>query len=358
MRRACDVMAFATPASSSELGEPLGGGLDGVDRLVQPASRRSGRRAGTRRRDATRAQPRGPRPARDVELLDDALARVRCRRPTAAPRRDRRAAPRASGASTVEPRERAAEQVGGGRQVLARERAPPGRGRRSAARRPERARRARPSGPSWPRYPCACSRWKRDDLLVLADHLAGLRLEPVGEALVQLGARLLEHRRGRPRRGSARGGSGRPARRSSTCPRAATSSLRRSVSRCPSMPRPHGRRAELGDRAAVELLADHRRRARRRALVAAEALEARRDQRVDRRRHLDVDAVGARPSVSPSRRSTPSSTSMRTRLADEQRVALGRLEDPLGQARRAGRPARAARRRACGCRPRRAGRAR
>ena len=92
--------------------------------------------------------------------------------------------------------------------------------RRAARRRALPAPRPRSSsGPSCPRYSCACSRWKpmtsscspaRSPALASshsAKRSCSSRAPPSAAT-------------GRPRRGSARGGSERPARRSSTCPRA------------------------------------------------------------------------------------------------------------------------------------------
>ena len=72
-------------------------------------------------------------------------------------------------------------------------------------------------------------------------------------------------------------------------------------------------RQQVGDRAARELPADDRGALEHRALLGSQALDAGREQRVDRRRHLQRRR--ARPPVvqrSPSRFSAPSCTSMRT----------------------------------------------
>ena len=199
---------------------------------------------------------------------------------------------------------------------------------------------------------------KGDHLLVLADEIAGLRIQPVGEPLVQLGPRLLQQRAGRRRRGSARDGTGRPAHRSSRCPPARP---------CPcAVAPPDGRRSrraprrhQLGDRAAEELLADHRRTLDDRALVGAAGARSARRAAPDRRRDLDVGQlarrhprVAARDAGRPRRRASAQS---RRGTADFPRPS--RASSPTvhrGQTP----PRRPARRPALGSRPRREGRAR
>ncbi len=171
---------------------------------------------------------------------------------------------------------------------------------------------------------------ERDDLLLLADQVAGLRLQPLGEALVQLGTRLLQHRSVR-----------------SVADQHVVKAEDRFVDPVGAVGLDHllapqrlqvpidgatdRIRAEVGDCAAVELLADHGRALHDRALVAAEALEARGDQRVDRRWHLDVEAVARDdPGVAVAREHTLVDEHAHG-LGDEQRIALGGAQHTLGE---------------------------
>ncbi len=78
-------------------------------------------------------------------------------------------------------------------------------------------------------------------------------------------------------------------------------------------------RRERHDRAAVEDLALHRAALEHASLARLELVEARSQQRLDRRRHRDVPH--------------PLLGEHRNHLLDEERVAAGGLEDPLAQRR-------------------------
>ena len=196
-----------------------------------------------------------------------------------------------AGSSSVEALDGAAEQIGGQREGRRRQRAPAGGGE---SRRP-RARRARcpsaSSGPSSRRSWCACSRCQ-PMVSSCSAALADLRFDPVGEARMQLGARALEQ--------TAVGGvadqhvveaqhrlAEEPAAcraRSARCG-AATRGARRA--RC------HCDRSSAATRAAREVAADDGGALEHGALLGAQALDARRQQRVDRRRHLERGEAGA-----------------------------------------------------------------
>src|SRR5581483_3085683 len=118
---------------------------------------------------------------------------VRGRRDLA--RREQRLAPveREIGARRVvglEPGDRPPEQPGGARDVVARERAAT---RRAEPRRRALAERAAPRVERIDLEAVLVRLLEMEaDRLVVLDRLAGAALDPVGEALVQLGARLLE----------------------------------------------------------------------------------------------------------------------------------------------------------------------
>jgi hypothetical protein len=105
--------------------------------------------------------------------------------------------------------------------------------------------------------------------------------------------------------------------------------LRRSASRCPSICE-RRRREELGHGAAIELLADHRRSLDDRALLGPEPFDPSREQRMDRGGDLDgVGAAGDRPATVVVAEERPVVEQHSDQLAEEQRVAPRRLEDPL-----------------------------
>src|SRR5204863_1006585 len=120
-----------------------------------------------------------------------------------------------------------------------------------------------------------------DDRLVLRHAVAGVLLRPDGEPLVKLRAALLRQPRVRrvedqdvmePERVLAR--EGRTLRRDEPL-------AHQRLEMAPHV-RTEALRAELGDRAPPELLPDHRGRAEDDALLGAEAVEPRGEQRLDR----------------------------------------------------------------------------
>ena len=121
--------------------------------------------------------------------------------------------------------------------------------------------------------------------------------------------------RRRRRRGSAGAGSGTRRRRRSSARSGRTSSLRTSAAARVSSLRSSG--ASACHRAAVEHPALDRPALEHHALARVELVEPRREQRLDRRRHRRP----RRPGVADER----------DHLLDEERVALGRLEDPVAQ---------------------------
>ena len=127
---------------------------------------------------------------------------------------------------------------------------------------------------------------------------------------MQLGARLLRDRRRTRRRGSAGGGSGRCARRGSTRS-GRISSLRTSDSSASARPAERRRPSSTTAALVEDLARDRGPLDHARARSSLEPVEARREQRLDRRRHA------APPTMSPvavqrpsSRTSTPSSISI------------------------------------------------
>ena len=186
---ACTECAFASPAASPRAASARGRGRDRVggraQRLRVGEHGELAREAGVPGAQAL-ASPPAKRPS----------SAIAARRGTDVARREQRLAPveRELGArrvAGVEPVERAAEQARGERQVVARERAP-ARRRRGGAPRARRARgRVASSGPELAQVLVRLLEMPADRLVVL-DGVADPRLDPVGEALVQLGARALE----------------------------------------------------------------------------------------------------------------------------------------------------------------------
>ena len=110
-------------------------------------------------------------------------------------------------------------------------------------------------------------------------------------------------------------------------PTGSTSSLRRRLSRTPSTRSLTRVRREVDERTAVELLADDGRELDDRPFVAAQTIDARRQQRADRRRHLDrVDVDGDGPPVRRPHEDVVVHEHAH-QLPDEQRVALRRRRD-------------------------------
>ena len=225
----------------------------------------------------------------DGECLPDAVAGCRARRPLLG---DRRCAP---GGTCCTPRDRAR---GGRRDGAAGSAREPARGaglrradrpRVQSARRPAAASRAparsASSGSGIPELGLVASRLLEvvaDDLVQL-DELGAALVQPVGEALVQLGARRPSAARRRPRRGSAGAGSGRRRRPAAGCGRAGSAPCGReprvAASTCRVLGRAPARRR--GGRARPR---PRRARARARSGVL-ELVEAGGEQRLQGRRH-------------------------------------------------------------------------
>ena len=231
----------------------------------------------------------------------------------------------ARGVGVAETIERAPEQVRGRLEVVARERPP-------ASRR---------EGPPRPLAERAAVRIERaqltqvlvrllevpaDRLLVL-DRPAGARLEPVGEAGVQLCARAAQHAavggvadqrvvEAERRLAEQPAGVGldqlAPAQRLEPRVEVGVRLARQQVR--------HGR--------ARELAPDHRRALQHQALLGAETLDARCEQRLDGGRHLELGEIDReRPALTvPEQRSVVHQHA--DQLADEEGVALARREHP------------------------------
>ena len=184
---ACTECAFASPAASPAAASAVGRGRDRVGGRAQRL--RIGERgelageAGVPRAQARRVAGEA------AELVD------RPRRRADVAGGEQRLAPvegqvGARGIRRVEPIERASEQARRQRQVVARERAPAGR--REVARRPLAERPTlRVERAELAQVLVRLLEVPADRLVVL-DRVADPRLEPVGEARVQLGARVLE----------------------------------------------------------------------------------------------------------------------------------------------------------------------
>ena len=118
------------------------------------------------------------------------------------------------------------------------------------------------------------------------------------------------------------------------------SSLRVSASsRAATVPRSELRR-QLGDRAAVEGPAHHRRAFGRRSLAGLEAVDASGEERRDRQRHVDVGQVPERPPAAVIAHEPAVVDELGDHLLDEQRVSLGRGGNPRPDLGRQGRPTR------------------
>ena len=165
------------------------------------------------------------------------------------------------------------------------------------------------------------------DLLELLDAILPDALEPVGVPLVQLGTERLgrglvggiaDQLVAEPERVLAR------ERRPIRPEHVASDQAHQGRLDLPAVQQRH-------HRAHVELFAAHRRPLDHRPLVAGELLEPRGQQRLDRRRHPQVDQRSCRhPPVAVASQRTVVDQH-REHLLDEQRRALGRGEDPIAR---------------------------
>ena len=133
----------------------------------------------------------------------------------------------------------------------------------------------------------------RDDLLLLHDRVAPHALEPVGEALVELGTLALGDRlvRGVADQHVTEPEGVLAGQRASLGPDQLLTDERHQV-----LGHPWTRRLryEVADRTHEELLADHGRGPERRPLVRRQAVQPRGQQRLDRGRHRDLRQVSGR----------------------------------------------------------------
>jgi hypothetical protein len=228
----------------------------------------------------------------------------------------------ATGIGRVEPIERAAEQACRGRQVVAPER-PPSR-RRKVVRRALAERAAvRVDLPELPQVLMRLLEVPADGLVVL-DRVAGLARDPVGDTLVQLRPRPLEH----ATVGGVAGEAMVEAQR-----RLAQEPGRVGLDQLAAPERFQARveigllpRQQVGEGGARELPADHRRALEHRAFLRTQPLDANGEQRVDGGRHLelrDLDPGGPAVALALQRAVLDEHADQ---LADEERVALAGRE--------------------------------
>ena len=160
------------------------------------------------------------------------------------------------------------------------------------------------------------------DLLELGRAVAVDAVGPLHEALVERRARTLRAARRRrcPGSGCGRSGRGRPPRGGRTAFCVSSSRRRSTWSRTNSSTSSvHG--------GLLEEVADHRRGVDHRALLALEAVEPGRQERLDRRRH-PVRLELARAPDAVLEQQEPVVDHHREQLLDEERISLGGLDDP------------------------------
>ena len=159
-----------------------------------------------------------------------------------------------------------------------------------------------------------------DELVVARHLLVTTRLEPRREARVEVGAKLLRHRR-----------IGDVPDEHVVEPEAVVALVERAVGAEQLLPREGEQRAaqpiglvrgqKLGDRAAVEQPTFDRGALQHRTLPRLEAIDPGREERLDRRRHRLVRNLGIVGEHGEH-------------LLDEQRIALGGVDDPVAKRRR------------------------